>query len=225
MNQLTYFRAGDYLLPGIKLSDPLDAPPLGRYGRMHKEYLREHKPILYSQLLLSERLYPLCREIDEAAKTRLSAIPDRETAPRNIPPLHFTMLMPPTSSCTKPRKNILTSKGSKASCQAWIPSKLNGGNSRRRSVSFTTATRNSASVTARSPPRNTISTELLIFRRKNWNANGKTERNHMSGDNKKQTPTAASRTGRQRSVRRGLGRQHQRTIRAGYIPAPCSPLT
>jgi len=67
-------------LPDIKLSDLPDAPPLGRYGRMHKAYLREHRPILYSQLLLSERLYPLCREIDEAAATRLAAIPDRDIA-------------------------------------------------------------------------------------------------------------------------------------------------
>jgi len=78
--EITYSRAGDYLLPDIKLSDPPDAPPLGRYGRMHKAYLREHRPILYSQLLLSERLYPLCREIDEAAATRLATIPDREIA-------------------------------------------------------------------------------------------------------------------------------------------------
>ncbi|MDR0292783.1 MAG: TnpV protein, partial [Oscillospiraceae bacterium] len=46
MNELTYERAGDYLLPCIRLSDPPDAPPLGRYGMMHKTYLREHKPAL-----------------------------------------------------------------------------------------------------------------------------------------------------------------------------------
>gem|GEM_PF-4103594 len=38
MNELTYERVGDYLLPCIRLSDTLDAPPLGRYGMMHKEY-------------------------------------------------------------------------------------------------------------------------------------------------------------------------------------------
>jgi hypothetical protein len=65
-----YTKVGDYLLPNIALSDPPDAPPLGRYGRMHKAYLKEHRPILYSQLLLSERLYPLCREVDEAAANR-----------------------------------------------------------------------------------------------------------------------------------------------------------
>jgi hypothetical protein len=47
---------------------------------MHKAYLREHRPILYSQLLLSEKLYPLCREVDSAAATRLATIPDREAA-------------------------------------------------------------------------------------------------------------------------------------------------
>jgi len=70
MEQISYFRAGDYLLPAIKLSDPPDAPPLGLYGELHKRYLREHRPILYSKLLLSEKLYPLCREIDEAARSR-----------------------------------------------------------------------------------------------------------------------------------------------------------
>jgi len=78
--EISYIKVGNYLLPNITLSDPPDAPPLGRYGMMHKEYLREHRPMLYTQLLLSERLYPLCREIDEAAATRLAIIPDREAA-------------------------------------------------------------------------------------------------------------------------------------------------
>jgi hypothetical protein len=78
--EIDYIATGDYFLPAIKLSDPPDAPPLGRYGMMHKEYLREHRSILYSQLLLSERLYPICREVDCAASHRLATIPDREQA-------------------------------------------------------------------------------------------------------------------------------------------------
>jgi hypothetical protein len=66
-NGLTYSPVGDYLLPNLALSDPQGAPPLGYYGLRHKEYLREEKPALNAQLLLTERLYPLCREIDEAA--------------------------------------------------------------------------------------------------------------------------------------------------------------
>ena len=78
--ELNYIKAGDYLLPDIQLSDPPDAPPLGKYGMMHKTYLKKHKRSLYNQLLASEMLYPLCREIDEAAATRLATIPDREVA-------------------------------------------------------------------------------------------------------------------------------------------------
>jgi len=67
--ELDYIVVGDYLLPAIKLSDPPDAPPLGLYGELHKRHLQDHRPILYSQLLLSEKLYPLCREMDEAAQS------------------------------------------------------------------------------------------------------------------------------------------------------------
>ena len=80
MNELTFSHIGDYFLPNLKLSDPPGAPPLGRYGTMHKEYLRTNKPALYASLLLSERLYPLCREIDEAAADRLDIIKNHEAA-------------------------------------------------------------------------------------------------------------------------------------------------
>ena len=80
MNEITYTKVGDYYLPDIRLTDPPDAPPLGRYGMMHKEYLRREKAALYAKLLLSERLYPLCREVDEAAAHRLATIENRETA-------------------------------------------------------------------------------------------------------------------------------------------------
>ena len=78
--EITYNLVGDYYLPSVKLSDPSDAQPLGKYGMMHKAYSEEHQPILYSQLLLSERLYPLCRENDEAAKNRFKTILDKEVA-------------------------------------------------------------------------------------------------------------------------------------------------
>lgn len=72
MNEISYIRVGDYLLPDIRLSDPPDVPPLGRYGMMHENYLRTEKPALYAVLLLTERLYPLYQEVDEAAAHRLS---------------------------------------------------------------------------------------------------------------------------------------------------------
>ena len=78
--EITYTLVGDYYLPNLTLSDPPNAPPLGRYGMMHKNYLREEKPAMYAALLLSERLFPLCREVDEAAAHRLATIADREAA-------------------------------------------------------------------------------------------------------------------------------------------------
>jgi len=71
-NEILYTRVGDYLLPNIKLCDPPPevVEPLGRYARMHRAFLREHRPILYTQLLLSGKLYPILRQIDETANAR-----------------------------------------------------------------------------------------------------------------------------------------------------------
>ena len=80
MDEITYTLVGDYYLPNLALAESPNAPPIGRYGTMHKEYLRREKPALYTTLLLSERLYPLCREIDEAAAHRMAVIGDREVA-------------------------------------------------------------------------------------------------------------------------------------------------
>jgi hypothetical protein len=82
MNRIEYAPRGDYLLPLIALSEPPpeQAEPLGRYARMRRAYLREHRPILYSRLLLSERLFPHLREVDEAARDRQAMIADREAA-------------------------------------------------------------------------------------------------------------------------------------------------
>ena len=51
--KLTYHRCGDYLLPDLTIPD--EPVALGKYGRMRKTYLKEHKPILYNALLLSKR--------------------------------------------------------------------------------------------------------------------------------------------------------------------------
>ena len=70
MSKLTYTRSGDYLIPDLSLTEQPQAP-LGKYGSMRKNYLKEHRPVLWNSLLLSEKLYPHLREIDEAANNRL----------------------------------------------------------------------------------------------------------------------------------------------------------
>lgn len=73
MEELTYTRCGDYYIPDFKLSGQPDKP-IGKYGRMRQHYLREHRPVLYNSLILSEKLYPHLLEIDEAANHRLEMI-------------------------------------------------------------------------------------------------------------------------------------------------------
>jgi len=78
--ELTYTLVGEFFLPDLTLRDPPNAEPLGRYARLRRAYLREHRPIMYSRLLLREELFAHLRKIDEAAEARLRTIADREQA-------------------------------------------------------------------------------------------------------------------------------------------------
>ena len=69
-NNLTYTMNGDYQIPDLKLTEQPEKP-LGKYGRMRKAYLKDHRPLIYNQLLLTEKLYPHLLEIDETANSRL----------------------------------------------------------------------------------------------------------------------------------------------------------
>lgn len=71
-NKLTYTQNGDYLIPDLKLNEEPEAVPLGKYGRMRRQYLKEHRPILFQKLVLEGKLYPHLRETDETAHRRLS---------------------------------------------------------------------------------------------------------------------------------------------------------
>ena len=66
MTKLKYNRCGDYLIPDMGLSDEDRMPP-GRYGAMRCSYLKEHRPGLYTRLLLSGHLMRQLHEVDRAA--------------------------------------------------------------------------------------------------------------------------------------------------------------
>ena len=71
MSELTYTKNGDYLIPDLALTEQSETS-LGKYGRMRKSYLKEHRPILWNRMILSEELYPHLTEIDETANRRLT---------------------------------------------------------------------------------------------------------------------------------------------------------
>ena len=71
--KLTYHRNGDYLLPDLCLTEA-EQPPLGKYGRMRLRYLEEHRPGLYTRLLLSGTLMEHLQEIDSTCQERLEQL-------------------------------------------------------------------------------------------------------------------------------------------------------
>ena len=69
----TYTRVGDVRLPDLIIGES-EQRPIGKYGRMRKRYLKEHHPVIFSELLLSGKLYPHLLEIDEACEGRMELL-------------------------------------------------------------------------------------------------------------------------------------------------------
>ena len=79
---IQYIRVGDYFIPDLEL--PEEPRPIGKWGRMHRDYLRENKPIRYNCLLLSGRLWTYLADLDEQAQDRLEQIIDQMKATEGI---------------------------------------------------------------------------------------------------------------------------------------------
>ena len=71
-NGITYREENDYFIPNIALS--YDTIPLGYYGMLRKDFLKEHRKITYSLLLGQELLYPHCLEIELQVKAYMTEI-------------------------------------------------------------------------------------------------------------------------------------------------------
>ena len=68
--ELTYRQSGDYLLPNLTLESET-AEPLGKYGRMRKNFLKEHRKGQYNALLLTDGLTAHLLEIDRTARAQI----------------------------------------------------------------------------------------------------------------------------------------------------------
>ena len=75
-------RVGVYFIPDLTL--PEEIRPIGKWGRMHRDYLREHKPIQYNCLLLSGELWTYLADLNEQAQDRLERMIDRMKAVEGI---------------------------------------------------------------------------------------------------------------------------------------------
>ena len=71
-NGLDYTMVNGYYLPNLTVAAPTEQHPTGRWGRLHKRYLKEHHPIRYNQLLLSGELDGYLAKLDKQAEEQLA---------------------------------------------------------------------------------------------------------------------------------------------------------
>ena len=82
-NGLWYELIGDYYIPVLTLSSE-EQRPIGKWGRMHRDYLKEHRPILFNDLVLSDRLWTYLADLTEQAQDRLSLIIEQMKASEGV---------------------------------------------------------------------------------------------------------------------------------------------
>ena len=70
--KINYIRSGDYFISDLKL--PEENRPIGKWGRMHREYLKEHHPIQYTNLVLSCKLWTYLSDLNEQAQERIDRL-------------------------------------------------------------------------------------------------------------------------------------------------------
>ena len=80
--ELTYTQIGDYLYPDLYLPETEEDTPMGKYGMLHKMYLKENKPMLYDRLLLVGKLDGHLMDIDRRTSEMVEQL-TKELAQRN----------------------------------------------------------------------------------------------------------------------------------------------
>ena len=81
-NGIDYILAGDYYIPDLKL--PEENRPIGRYGRLHREYLKQEHPARYSSLILTGKLWTYLADLNEQAEERLDLIMEQMKAAEGV---------------------------------------------------------------------------------------------------------------------------------------------
>ena len=82
MQELSYIRCGDYYIPDISL--PKETRPIGRWGRMHRDYIKEHNPIRFNDLCLSGEVWTYLADLNEQAQSRLELIIEQMKASEGV---------------------------------------------------------------------------------------------------------------------------------------------
>lgn len=111
MTEITYRTVNDVQIPNLSLPE---TEPIGRYGRMRQRYLKEHRPVLWNQLVLTGALYEHLHEMETAAQSRidlmlpkLAASTGATEALKASDPLRWTGLM---NACKAQAEEVVLSE-------------------------------------------------------------------------------------------------------------------
>ena len=69
---ISYIRSGNYFIPDLKL--PEETRPIGKWGRMHRDYLKEHHPIRFNNLVLSGNLWTYLANLNEQTQQHMETL-------------------------------------------------------------------------------------------------------------------------------------------------------
>ena len=79
---ISYIRSGDYFIPELKLTE--ETRPIGKWGRMHRDYLKEYYPIRFNNLVLSGNLWTYLADLNEQAPQRMEILIVQMQSAENI---------------------------------------------------------------------------------------------------------------------------------------------
>lgn len=73
---LAYIPCGDYYIPDIRLANT-ETQTLGKYGRMHRSFLEQNKPMLFNDMVLTKSLFPHLLEIQQTCEKRMELLMEK----------------------------------------------------------------------------------------------------------------------------------------------------
>ena len=70
--KIDYIPVGDFYIPNLEL--PQESRPIGKWGRMHRDYMETYHPIRFNQLVLSGTLWTYLADLNEQAQVRMDTL-------------------------------------------------------------------------------------------------------------------------------------------------------
>ena len=83
-NTISYRRVGDYLIPNLRLPPEEATITLGKWGMLHKDYLLNHKKVLFTRLLTQGKLYQHCAEVETQAQDMFDSLVEQMKAAEGV---------------------------------------------------------------------------------------------------------------------------------------------